>query len=30
MQMPLQCNVDYSLQITKKKEALGNIHREFM
>jgi len=28
--MPLQCNVHYSLQTTKKKEALGNIHRELL
>jgi hypothetical protein len=30
MHIPLQCNVHYSLQITKKKEALGNSHREFI
>lgn len=30
MQMPLHCNVHYSLQITKNKEALGNIHREII
>jgi hypothetical protein len=28
--MPFQCNVHYSVQITKKKEALESNHRELI